>query len=104
MQMWLAKISLYDSFLQWTLPVLTDSSGYKTVDFCLVNRDKPELMIEAKRSDPHPDRSILFFSNRYLIPSGQIVLHLTQEKKEKGIETRRGLSYLNSLQKMGGDG
>ena len=102
--MWLAKLSLYDSFLQWTLPVLTDASGHKTVDFCLVNNDKPELMIEAERSDSHPDRSILVFSNRYHIPSGQIVLHLKQEKKEKEIETRRGLSYLNSLQMNGGDG
>jgi len=104
MQMWLAKLSLYGSFLQWTFAVLTDASGHKTVDFCLVNIDKPEWMIEAERSDSHPDRSILFFSNRYHIPRGQIVLHLKQEKKEKEIETRKGLRYLNSLQMNGGDG
>jgi len=72
--------------------------------FFLVNGNKPELMIEAKRSGPHPDRSRLFFSKRYHIPSGQIVLHLMQEKKEKEIETRRRSSCLNSLQKMGGNG
>lgn len=95
--MWLAKLSLYDSFLQWTLPVLTDASGHKTVDFCMVNRDKPELMIEAERSDSHPDRSILFFSNRYHIPSGQIVLHLKQEKKGKRDRDKKGIKLFEFI-------
>jgi len=67
------------------------------VDFCLVNGDKPELMIEAKRSDSMPGRSILYFNKRYDIPGLQVVLHLKQEKIEKGIEIRRGTDYLQSL-------
>jgi uncharacterized protein len=67
------------------------------VDFCLVNNDKPELMIEAKRSDPVPGKSILYFNNKYGIPGLQAVLHLKHEKVEKGIEIRRGADYLKSL-------
>jgi predicted AAA+ superfamily ATPase len=69
----------------------------KEVDFCLVNRDKLELMIEAKRSDSRPDRSILNFHNKYNVPGVQVVLHLKRERSERGIEVRRGLNYLKSL-------
>ena len=67
------------------------------VDFCLVNGEKPELMKEAKRSDSMPGRSILYFNKRYEIPGLQTVLHLKQEKIEKGIEIRMGADYLKSL-------
>jgi uncharacterized protein len=67
------------------------------VDFCIVNNDKPELMIEAKRSDPIPGKSILYFNKKYNIPGTQAVLHLKQEKIEKGIEIRSGTDYLKSL-------
>ncbi|MBW1813290.1 MAG: ATP-binding protein [Deltaproteobacteria bacterium] len=70
----------------------------KEVDFCLVNRDKPELMIEVKRSDPDPDKSIVHFNKRFNIPGVQVVLHLKREKKEREIEIRKGLNYLMSLQ------
>ena len=67
------------------------------VDFCLVNNDKPDLMIETKRSDPTPGRSILYFNKKYNIPGLQAVLHLKHEKIEKGIEIRKGTEYLKSL-------
>ncbi len=67
------------------------------VDFCLVNRDKPELMIEAKRNDSMPGRSILYFNKKYNIPGLQTVLHLKQQKIEKGIEIRSGADFLKSL-------
>lgn len=69
----------------------------KEVDFCLVNDTKPELMVEAKRSDPHPDKSIIHFNKRYTIPGVQVVLHLKREKREKEIEIRRGLNFLLEL-------
>jgi predicted AAA+ superfamily ATPase len=67
------------------------------VDFCLVNNDKPELMIEAKRSDSMPGRSILYFNKKYGIPGVQVALHLKKEKIEKGIEIRNAADYLQSL-------
>lgn len=67
------------------------------VDFCLVNNNNPELMIEAKRSDSTPDKSILSFHKKYNIPGMQVVLHLKHEKIEKKIEIRRGIDYLRSL-------
>jgi uncharacterized protein len=67
------------------------------VDFCLVNDHTPELLIETKRSDSNPGRALMNFHHRYGIPGIQLVLHLKQEKKEKGIEIRSALSYLSSL-------
>ena len=67
------------------------------VDFCLVKSDKPDLMIEAKRSDSMPGRSILYFNKRYGIPGLQAVLHLKKERMEKSIEIRNAADYLKSL-------
>ena len=70
------------------------------VDFCLVEKNRPELMIEVKRSDPTPGKSILNFHKKYNIPGMQLVLHLKHEMVKKNIEIRRGLDYLNSLEKI----
>ena len=69
----------------------------KEVDFCIVNDDKPELLIEVKRSDPEPAEALLYFTNKYGIPGVQLVLHLKRERQNKGVEIRRGLDYLESL-------
>lgn len=67
------------------------------VDFCLVNNNRPEIMIEAKRSDAVPGRSLLNFHKRYGIPGVQLVLHLKQERIDKGIEILKGSEYLRAL-------
>ncbi len=67
------------------------------VDFCIVNRDGPEIMIEVKLSNDTPGKSILNFNRRYNISGIQLVLNLKQEKKEKNIEIRKGINYLSSL-------
>lgn len=69
----------------------------REVDFCLVNGNRPELMIEAKRTDPSPGRSLLNFNKRYGIPGVQVVLHLKRERNDKGIAVRRGLDFLRSF-------
>lgn len=69
----------------------------KEVDFCVVNKGTPELMIEAKRSNPHPGKSIIHFNKKYNIPGLQGVLYLKREKMENNIEIRKGLNYLLSL-------
>jgi uncharacterized protein len=69
----------------------------KEVDFCLVKNDAPEVMIEAKRSDSTPGRSILEFHRKYGISGVQLVLHLKHERVTKEIEIRRGFDYLRSL-------
>ncbi|RLB94187.1 MAG: hypothetical protein DRH26_01945 [Deltaproteobacteria bacterium] len=67
------------------------------VDFCIANKHIPEVMIEVKRSDESPGKSILNFNRRYNIPGIQLVLNLKQERKEKNIEIRKGIHYLTSL-------
>lgn len=68
------------------------------VDFCVVRGAKPEQMLEVKRSEPNPGKSILAFKAKYNIPGLQVVQHLKHEKIENGIEIRRGLDYLKSLE------
>jgi hypothetical protein len=67
------------------------------VDFCLVKGNTPELLIETKRADANPARALMNFHQRYKIPAIQLALHLKREKQEKGIEIRRGETYLSCL-------
>ncbi len=69
----------------------------KKVDFCIVNDDNPEMLIEVKRSDPEPTEALLYFTNKYAIPGVQLVLRLKRERQKKGVEIRRGFDYLKSL-------
>ena len=67
------------------------------VDFCIANKNVPEVMIEVKRSDETPGKSIINFNRRYNIPGIQLVLNLRLERKENNIEIRKGINYLTSL-------
>ncbi|MBF0449535.1 MAG: ATP-binding protein [Candidatus Magnetomorum sp.] len=67
------------------------------VDFCLVNHNEPQLMIEVKRTSTKLNNAIINFHNKYKISGLQIVLHLKQERIEKNIEIRRGADFLKSL-------
>jgi len=67
------------------------------VDFCVVNDDRTELMIETKLSDADPARSLLRFRERYDIPAVQLVRHLKRERQTKSIEIRRGLDFMKDL-------
>lgn len=67
------------------------------VDFCLAANNKPELLLEVKRSDPQPARALVHFSGKYDIPAGQLVWHLKHERKNKGVFIRNGMNFLKSL-------
>ncbi len=82
--------------LPYALNYLRTKDGAE-VDFCIVNDNKPELMIEVKRSNPEPGKALINFNKRYNIAGIQLVLHLKREKQEKNIEVRRGINYLSSL-------
>lgn len=67
------------------------------VDFCLVDNNLPKLLIEVKRSDPRPTKSLINFSKRYDIPAIQLVLHLKHERMDRNITIRQGMKYLSTL-------
>lgn len=67
------------------------------VDFCIVNDDRPEQMIEAKLSESNPTPALARFAEKYQIPAVQLVLHLKREKRIKNVEVRRGADFLSSL-------
>jgi hypothetical protein len=54
-------------------------------------------MIEVKRSEDQPGKSILNFRKRYGIPGIQLVMNLRREKIIKEIEIRKAEPYLSSL-------
>ncbi|HOO52452.1 MAG TPA: DUF4143 domain-containing protein, partial [Alphaproteobacteria bacterium] len=68
------------------------------IDFCLVEDNRPVMLIEAKRSEVRPERALVNFCRRYDIPAIQLVLHLKQERMDRGVKIRRGMSFLESLQ------
>lgn len=69
----------------------------KEVDFCLVEENKPQVIIEVKNSDNQLDPSLKFFADRYNLAATQVVKELKRERKYGKIELRRALDYCRSL-------
>jgi hypothetical protein len=67
------------------------------VDFCLTINNRPERLLEGKRSDPVPSNALANFSKKYHIPADQVVFNLKHEHQFKGIHIRKGLDFLASL-------
>lgn len=67
------------------------------VDFCLTEDNRPQRLIEVKRSDEKPGRALVNFCRRYDIPGIQLVLHLKHERQRQDIEVRRGRNFFLSL-------
>lgn len=79
-----------------TLHYLRTKNGAE-VDFCLARENRPILLIEVKRSEDRAEPALINFSRRYDIPSTQLVLHLKQERTDRGVAIRRGMDFLASL-------
>ncbi|MBF0119285.1 MAG: ATP-binding protein [Desulfobacterales bacterium] len=69
----------------------------KEIDFCIVEDNKPQCIIETKLSDSNPSQMLTYFNERYQIKALQIVKELRHEKNERNIEVRRGIDYLKQL-------
>lgn len=67
------------------------------VDFALICDKKVEKMIEVKYGDGSIHPSLRYFHEKYHLPAFQIVKELKREKKEKGIEVVKALSFLRQL-------
>jgi len=69
----------------------------KEVDFVLVIDDEPVLMLESKLSDGNISPALRYFHNKYHIPAMQLVKNLPLERVDNGIECRRAINYLKTL-------
>ncbi|MBW2702865.1 MAG: ATP-binding protein [Deltaproteobacteria bacterium] len=69
----------------------------KEVDFCLVNENEPELMLEAKLSESQIDSSLIYFHERLGIPAIQVVKNLKRERQEGNIQVLKAERYLRGL-------
>lgn len=67
------------------------------VDFCIIENQTPQVMIEAKFSEASLSKTLKKMHERTEIKAVQLVCHLRNEKMEGAIEIRRGYDYLRSL-------
>lgn len=70
----------------------------KEVDFCITLDNRPEIIIEAKRSESDLSKNLLYFHQKYSIPASQIVLNLKRERKAGEITIRDGMKFLSELE------
>ena len=67
------------------------------IDFCITQNNRPELVIEAKRSSDRPGRFLINFAEKFDVNAIQLVLHLKREKMDRKIAVRQAWNYLESL-------
>ena len=80
----------------WALHYLRTKDG-REVDFALVKDNKVISMLEAKLSDGGPNKSLVWFQNRYNFPAIQIVKELRLEYKAGNIDIKRASLFLQEL-------
>jgi len=69
----------------------------REVDFALVRDGRLEGLVECKVSDDHPDPNLIRFAAQTGVPAIQIVWRLRHEQQSKGVELRRALDWLQTL-------
>ena len=70
----------------------------KEVDFVLAIERKPLQLIEAKLSESGVSSSLKYFQRKYSLPAKQVVRYLKHEHSVEGIEVRRAIDFLKSLE------
>jgi hypothetical protein len=71
----------------------------KEVDFVMVEKGRPTLMIEVKTSDRELAPGLVFFHDRYAIPGVQLVGDLRVESESKGLAILRAFDWLEQLER-----
>jgi hypothetical protein len=71
----------------------------KEVDFVMVEKGRPTLMIEVKTSDRELAPGLVFFHERYAIPGVQLVGDLRVESESKGLSILRAFDWLEQLER-----
>jgi hypothetical protein len=71
----------------------------KEVDFVMVEKGRPTLMIEVKTSDRELAPGLAFFHDRYAIPGVQLVGDLRVESESKGLAILRAFDWLEQLER-----
>jgi uncharacterized protein len=81
---------------EWKLHYLRTKDG-KEVDFALIKADQIEQAIEVKLSDKELAKSLVWFHERFNIPSVQIVKNLKTEYQKGTISVLKANEYLKKL-------
>jgi uncharacterized protein len=72
----------------------------KEVDFAFCHDEKITLLVEAKYSDSELCKNLYYFSNKYTLPSIQVVKDLKRERQASGIPIVRADYFLTHLDKF----
>lgn len=81
---------------EYALLYLRTKEGQE-VDFALIAQDKMEMMIEVKRSDPNPSKSLVHFHKKYGVPAIQLVQALRNEHQSQGVQILKAEKFLSQL-------
>ena len=67
------------------------------VDFCIVEKNNPKLLVEAKYGDREISSQLRYFCQRYKYPSVQVVQNLRTEYMSEAIAVRKAQNFLAEL-------
>ena len=70
---------------------------HQEVDFALVRDGEIEKIIEVKNANHNLSSGLVYFHDKYHLPSIQVVKELKREKLERGIEIIDGSTFLKGL-------
>lgn len=69
----------------------------KEVDFALVKDGAIENLIEVKYANHRLESGVVYFHNKYQLPSVQVVKDLKREQVQDGIQIVSGSNFLKNL-------
>lgn len=69
----------------------------KEVDFCIVEDNRPVILIEVKSSDTSVAPNLRFFSEKYNIRGVQLVKNIKRQLSKNGIDIRDAKKFLKEL-------
>lgn len=89
--------SLEDEKGQRTRLAYLRTKEEKEVDFCFLIDEKPQYILEAKKSGTDVSHQLNYFSERYHLTAIQLVMNLRQEFKNGSISIRAAERFLREL-------
>lgn len=80
--------------LHYSLNYLRTKDGQE-VDFCLVNENKIEQLIEVKYADTTLSKNLIYFNQKYQLPGIQLVKEIKREYQRDNLQVRDAHKFLS---------
>jgi uncharacterized protein len=69
----------------------------REVDFCFLINEKPQYILEAKKSGTDVSSQLIYFSEKYSLSAVQLVMNLRHEFQEGSVSVRSAQGFLREL-------